>query len=358
MTQFLSSSTADFAQSTSAMTLQLMNDHKIIPTPENYQLWYTHAAQSDLNLSRTIDNLIAKKATFDEKLNLKLFEKFFSREEEAKTITETGATFQKEVAKIVNIIKEVGENTNNHTTALSQHVDSLADFEGANELKDVIKLILTDTNKIKEQSSKLEDKLMDSSNTINELKSNLENARLESRTDALTNIGNRKFFDEKVNELMDEHKQKGHPFSMIIGDIDHFKKFNDTYGHLIGDQVLKVVAHIVKKQTGEIGFPARYGGEEFAILLPNTNTDGAIRVADLIRKVISQKSIKNKNTGQNFGRITMSLGVAKITGAEPSVDLISRADKALYLAKENGRNRVQSEFDLNNETAEKEKVSA
>lgn len=348
MSQFLSSSTTEFAYSSSETSLQLMTDYSVVPTPENYQLWFTHAAQSDLNLSRTIDNLVAKNTPFDEKLNQKLYEKFFSREEEAKTITETGATFQKEVAKIVNIIKEVGENTSTHTAALTQHVDSLADFEGASELKDVINLILNDTNKIQEQSNKLEDKLMDSSNTINELKNNLENARVESRTDALTNIGNRKFFDEKVMELMEAHKRENKPFSLIIGDIDHFKKFNDTFGHQVGDQVLKVVAQVIKNESSDAGFPARYGGEEFAILLPNTDTEGAMVVADLIRKVISHKTIKNKNTGQNFGKLTMSLGVATITGAEPAVDLIGRADAALYLAKENGRNRIQSEFDLNN----------
>lgn len=358
MNQFLSSTNIEFAHSNSEDSLQLMLDYQIPPTPENYQLWYTHTAQSDLNLSRVIDNLVTKKAPFDEKLNHKLYEKFFSREDETKALTETGVTFQKEVAKIVSMIKEVGENTSNHSAALSQHVDSLSDFEGASELKDVIKLILNDTNKIKEQSDKLEGKLMESSSTISELQNNLDNARLESRTDALTNIGNRKFFDEKLLEMMQLYKKEKQPFSLIIGDIDHFKKFNDTFGHQIGDQVLKVVAHVLKTESCDIGFPARYGGEEFAILLPDTDTAGAMIVADQIRKLISHKTIKNKNTGQNFGKITMSLGVAKITGAEPAVDLITRADAALYLAKENGRNRIQSEFDLESAAPEMIKATA
>ena len=358
MKQFLSSTEKEFSAQTSKASLELMSLHNVHPIPENYQLWYTHAAQSDLNLSRTLERVISKNIPFNDAMNRQLHDKFFSQEKQSNAIKETGATFQTEMAKIINIIKDVGQNTNTHTDALSQHIESLSDFDGSDELKDVIQLILNDTNTIKEQSSKLESKLMESTGKISALQENLENARLESRTDALTNIGNRKYFDEQLQEHIDRLKMEGEEFCLILSDIDFFKKFNDTYGHQIGDQVLKVVAHVIKNGTGEVAFPARYGGEEFAILVPKSNLDGASILSELVRKTISTKSIKNKSTGENFGKITMSFGIAQARTSEPAEDIIARADAALYLAKENGRNRVQDENDLLQTGTAKLKASA
>lgn len=154
------------------------------------------------------------------------------------------------------------------------------------------------------------------------------------------------FFEEKLEEYIINHKKLGHDLCLILCDIDLFKKFNDNFGHQIGDQVLKVVAHVLKKELGLQGAAARYGGEEFAILLPKAKLGHAIELADQIRKVISERIIKNKNTGANFGRITMSFGVASINAQMNGEDLIQKADSALYLAKANGRNMVQSELEL------------
>ena len=181
---------------------------------------------------------------------------------------------------------------------------------------------------------------------------------MESRTDALTNIGNRKFFEEKMTKYMTNYNKLGQDLCLILCDIDFFKKFNDSFGHQVGDQVLKVVAHVIKKELGSDGAAARYGGEEFAILLPKTKlADGEI-LAEKIRSVISKRIIKNKNTGANFGRITMSLGVAS---AQPGItieDLIQKADSALYLAKSNGRNMVQSELELDKVVSAPQSLSA
>jgi len=190
------------------------------------------------------------------------------------------------------------------------------------------------------------------------LQNNLESARIESRTDALTNIGNRKYFDEKLSDLIEAANVGGEGFSLIISDIDFFKKFNDTFGHQVGDQVLKVVAHVLKTATGYSGMPYRYGGEEFVILVPNSKLQEASNMANNIKQIISNKSIKNKNTGQDFGKITMSFGIAEFVKNERPEAIIQRADAALYLAKENGRNRVQSETDLTIEHPVKHAVHA
>ena len=299
-----------------------------------------------MNLTKVVDSMIEKKMTFNEELSEKLYEKLFSAEKELKTIVETGTTFQKELKKIVSVLKETGEDTSLHTNTLMEQMSKLSDFEGANELKDIVKVIIDDTDKMQAQSQKLESKLEENTFKIESLQSNLENARIESRTDALTNIGNRKFFEEKIEEYVTNHKKLGHDLCLIPCDIDFFKKFNDNFGHQIGDQVLKVVAHVIKKELGLQGSAARYGGEEFAILLPKAKLGDAIELADHIRKVISERIIKNKNTGANFGRITMSFGVASMNANMTADDLTQKSDSALYLSKENGRNMVQSELEL------------
>lgn len=346
MTKFLSDSDKEFIWGTSSSTINVMTEYKVVPTPKNYHLWYTYSAKSDMNLTKVVDSMIEKKMTFNEELSEKLYEKFFSAEKELKTIVETGATFQKELKKIVSVLKEAGEDTTLHTNTLMEQMNKLSDFEGSNELKDIIKVVIADTDKIKTQSQKLETKLEESTFKIESLQSNLENARLESRTDALTNIGNRKFFEEKLEEYTTNHKKLGHDLCLVLCDIDFFKKFNDNFGHQIGDQVLKVVAHVIKKELGLRGSAARYGGEEFAILLPKAKLGDAIELADHIRKVISERIIKNKSTGANFGRITMSFGVASYNAHMTSEDLIQKSDSALYLSKANGRNMVQSELEL------------
>lgn len=346
MTKFLSDSDKEFIWGTSSNTINVMTEYQVVPTPKNYHLWYTYSAKSDMNLTKVVDSMIEKKMTFNEELSEKLYEKFFSAEKELKTIVETGATFQKELKKIVSVLKETGEDTSLHTNTLMEQMSKLSDFEGANELKDIVKVIIDDTDKMQAQSQKLESKLEESTFKIESLQSNLENARIESRTDALTNIGNRKFFEEKIEEYVTNHKKLGHDLCLILCDIDFFKKFNDNFGRQIGDQVLKVVAHVIKKELGLQGSAARYGGEEFAILLPKAKLGDAIELADHIRKVISERIIKNKNTGANFGRITMSFGVASMNVNMTAEDLIQKSDSALYLSKANGRNMVQSELEL------------
>lgn len=122
--------------------------------------------------------------------------------------------------------------------------------------------------------------------------------------------------------------------------------------------MLKVVAHVIKKELGELGAAARYGGEEFAILLPKVKLSEGEKIAEQIRTVISQRIIKNKTTGANFGRITMSFGVACALPGITSEDLIQKTDSALYLAKSNGRNMVQSEQELDQIVPSQESLSA
>jgi diguanylate cyclase len=170
--------------------------------------------------------------------------------------------------------------------------------------------------------------------------------RREAVTDALTGIGNRKFFEERMREGAREAMETGEPLALLFMDIDHFKRFNDTFGHQLGDQVLRLVAKTLVESVKGRDTTARYGGEEFAIMLPQTRLVDALRLAEQIRNTMMRRKIVSKNSGEDFGTITLSIGVSAYRPGEALGDMVRRADAALYYAKRNGRNRVASETDL------------
>ncbi len=164
-------------------------------------------------------------------------------------------------------------------------------------------------------------------------------------TDALTGINNRRFFDQRLEEEISRNKRLETSLSCLFIDIDHFKIINDSFGHDVGDTVLKKVAELVRAQIRSIDVVARYGGEEFAILLGQSGEQKAIEIAERIRSIIAETEFKNADTDAN---ITVSVGVSTINfkhtqTEEPKLigrHLLQRADKALYQAKQNGRDQV------------------
>ena len=169
--------------------------------------------------------------------------------------------------------------------------------------------------------------------------------RTESLTDPLTQLANRKFFDTAIAQAIADAHGRNEPLSLMMTDIDHFKTFNDNYGHLTGDQVLRLVAMSVKQNVKGQDIAARYGGEEFAIVLPNTVLRSAITVADHIRRAVMTKELMKRSTGEHLGRVTISIGVATLKKGDTVQSLIERADGCLYAAKRHGRNRVMCETD-------------
>jgi diguanylate cyclase len=161
-------------------------------------------------------------------------------------------------------------------------------------------------------------------------------------TDALTGIANRKHFDQALRAAATEAMEGGTPLSLAIIDIDHFKKFNDTYGHVMGDHALRLVARTLTDCIHRRDTAARFGGEEFAIVMPGTSGPAAAVLAERIRVSLASKRVIKRLTNETLGTITLSLGVATYEPGEPLRRLIQRADSALYLAKRTGRNRAVS----------------
>src|SRR5207244_8174893 len=145
--------------------------------------------------------------------------------------------------------------------------------------------------------------------------------------------------------------ENGEPLSILLIDIDHFKQFNDNFGHAVGDQVLRLVAKALRDRVRDIDLPARYGGEELIAVLPGANLAICTAVAERIRRSMAECQITRRSTGEILPGITVSIGVGQFQFGEAMADLIDRCDRALYLAKKTGRNRVVSENELNQELA-------
>jgi diguanylate cyclase len=197
-----------------------------------------------------------------------------------------------------------------------------------------------------DSSRQLNQQLEAATSQIETLSKQLEETQREVLLDGLTGLNNRKAFDKKIKELCEKADRNEGLFSVIMLDIDYFKKFNDRYGHQVGDEVLRIVGSHLKENLKGKDFPSRYGGEEFIVLLVDTSLDKATIFADQIRNSISKKGLKIKKTGQSLGTITVSLGVSEIRPGDTPESVVERADSALYLAKDSGRNNVKSEKDL------------
>jgi diguanylate cyclase len=212
---------------------------------------------------------------------------------------------------------------------------------------------MEETRHMIERSEVLERQLSKTTQEIGELRKQVEDASREAQTDALTGIGNRKGFDLQLKRCMQEAMEQGSDLTLLLLDIDHFKLFNDTYGHQFGDLVLKLVSRMLVDGIKGRDQAARYGGEEFAILLPSTGLRDAVIVAEKLRETIGNKTIVKRDTKQNFGVVTMSVGVSAYRLGEPPYVFIQRADAALYRAKQSGRNRVATELELSRQAAER-----
>ncbi len=320
--------------------LQLMSEQGVSPTPRHYQLWYTYASGEAPLLNRMIDNCIAHTKRVGDELSERLYLKFFGAKGENALVQETGQLMHAELDKVIARLNSAESDTTRFGNVLMEYGDDIADLADGDGIKALVSGLARETKEMEVKTRSLESELKKSSEEIKKLKANLDTARAESMIDDLTGIGNRKQFDCALKMATEDSAMSHQPLSLVFGDVDHFKKFNDTWGHKLGDHVLKLVAQQMKILIGDRGTPTRYGGEEFAIIMPDTTLSDALAFAEELRISVSKKQMKTKATGVALGRITMSFGVTQYMAGESMDAFVERADCALYAAKSAGRNKV------------------
>jgi diguanylate cyclase len=330
----------DAADSFAQKAFNRMRLDEIPPVPQNFEVWYVYYANVNPKLRDEINERLLEQDKITERDCHDLYEKYLNFGNDRETFERAGDQIMNTLQNMSDLMQNVQGTTNNFTTTLKDTTDKLAVASAPEDINALLKIVTSETEKMIKYNNDLEQRLTDSSSMMGELKKDMERIRREAITDGLTGLANRKAFDQQIGRICRDAKRTGETFSLIMIDIDHFKAFNDKYGHQIGDQVLRLVALTLIDEVKGQDMVARYGGEEFAVILPGTDMHGASYVAENLRKAVERKEVINRSTGDNLGQITISLGLAAFISNENAEDLIRRADRALYDSKHKGRNQV------------------
>jgi len=325
--------------------MDLLKRGQIPPYPQFYELLYTYATGVNPSLNQRV-NQIFRDGTATQELAERLYNEFLKSQDANERISSVSERMATRIEAVHEAIDTAMATANAYSGTLQLASGDLGREMGEAELHAMAQKLLGETRRMQDANAQLEDKLEASRDDIAALQRDLDEVRRESMLDPLTKIFNRKSFDEGLLRCFDDASAGDMPLCLMLLDIDYFKRFNDTWGHQTGDQVLRLVAMTLKSNIKGKDMAARYGGEEFAAILPETDLEGAMIVADNIRRAVQAKELLKRSTNEKLGRITASFGVAAYRSGDTPSSLIERADRCLYAAKHAGRNRVFVETEL------------
>ncbi len=309
--------------------LTFMAKEKIIPSPQNYERWFRifcYAKENNLNLSKS--ELVD------------IYFDLYQVKLDKKDVESTGIV-ERLAEELFEEIQKVLKNVSEHDRGISeggQKLEEMVSMAPSQDIQKVLNRIMHEVKGLKNVNRKFIKKLEEQKEEINRLREELRRVKEEANIDPLTGLRNRRSFERTLSEFFRDFKKFGYPFSVIMLDLDNFKNINDTYGHLVGDRVLKEIGNILRNYLRAKDVPARTGGEEFTIILPGITREEALMVAERLRKVIANYTIEHEDRKISP---TASFGVAEMNeDIESPEDLLKMADENLYKAKRQGKNAV------------------
>jgi diguanylate cyclase len=335
------------ARDTAFATIDGLVGLGLAPTPTNYSVWHSHISGENPGLSRSIQELVARAIPITDEMLSDFWRRFCAPAMDPSVVTDAGERLGRVMASIAESISGAGAATSGFTDALARFGDEIVaavrmpDMAGV--MREATRRMLVETKRMVEGARGLDGDLRGASREVQDLRNDLEEARRQAMSDPLTSVANRKAFDERLAKEMAAANESGSDLALVLLDIDHFKRFNDSFGHVIGDEALKLVAHALVAGVKGRDMVARYGGEEFAVILPATSLAHALGLANGLGAAVKGRRMLLKSTGRDLGRITVSLGVARYRPGESASDLVRRADAALYAAKNRGRDMACDE---------------
>jgi len=317
-----------------------MERRQIWPTALNYELWLHFVANPDGALAQEIERLLSTGEVITEDVSEQLAAAYLPKARLNEQIRDAGDQLNRELVAVSQAIKQAQRSSEQYGQTLAGAGRTLSEAVDAAMLKKLVDTLTGATKRVQRENKSLEKRLDESTAEVGRLREHLEQVRRDATTDALTNLANRKAFDDELGRCCTEATDKCEHLSLAVIDIDHFKRFNDTWGHQTGDQVIRYVSSVIGRMAPPPRFAARYGGEEFAMIFPSERAADVISALEEIRVEVSSRTLKRRSTNEDLGTITVSAGIADFKFGEKMESLIERADEALYASKRNGRNLI------------------
>jgi len=310
---------------------EVMLRHVIEPNPANYDLVYRHVIAHEPRLEEAMEQLIRSGYAS----GTPSFSSAQGGVSEA-AIDNIVEDAQKHLVAIEAMIKKSTTDAKGFGDALEGSAAKFSTSEADSSLQSLISV----TKAMIEKTRAAENELRLRSKAMTDLKMSLNEAQVQADTDALTGLSNRRAFERMLGAGGARAMMSGKPMSLAICDIDHFKKFNDTYGHDVGDRVLRFVSSVLLENCGRRGAVSRHGGEEFVVIFEETTPEMAYEIIDAARRDLCERNFVNKDTDESIGNISFSAGVAVLGENGDVGHLLRSADRSLYKAKADGRNCV------------------
>jgi diguanylate cyclase len=324
--------------------LPLMMKHNVPVDPMNYAIWYHYIAGINGELNNAIDNLLHDQKPFDSDITLNLYKKYICNAS-VEMFEEINSNLLRLISQTSLSINAASDKASVIGDSFSNTLKELEAKENDVNIKSLLVEIILQTTQLAQASKELKSQLNKTHEEMEHLRNELTEVRETANTDKLTGLLNRWAFDKALDELIKTATPE--KACLAILDIDHFKRVNDSFGHLVGDKVIKHIASILKKHAAKHHKVARYGGEELAIIMPGTTLTEAFDFIEQIRHILDASRLTYKGNTETIGKVTVSAGIASFHETDSAYSIILRADKALYRAKETGRNKVVVETSLN-----------
>jgi diguanylate cyclase len=320
--------------------LPLMMKHNIPVNPINYAVWYHYVSGDNADLNEAIDTLIHDQKPFDYDTNLSLYKKYVCTAS-LESMEKVNSGLQRLITETTLSVNATSEKASLAGENFNVNLQKLKASDSGVNLEAILFEIISETMQLAETSKALKNQLDSSNQELDQLRNELSTVREAANIDGLTGLFNRLAFDKALQEIIENKTSKN--VCLAILDLDHFKRINDSFGHLIGDKVIKYFASLLKQYAAKNYHVARYGGEEMVIIMPDTTLTEAFNSIEQIRRALDSSRLKYKGDTESIGKVTLSAGISLLREEESAYSFIERADNALYRAKGIGRNKVVTE---------------
>ena len=312
--------------------------------PRSYALWFKYASGDSGLLSAAINTRLARNGTLSTRDVEELHDAHVALGRVQDKTDRVGTRMAGEIDQILATVEVAEDTAGDFTRDLANAAQRLARTVDRADVRAIIDALAIATRTAAEKNARLQAQLQAMSEEIAQLRREIVDIRVESQTDPLTGLGNRRFFLSALDRSIIESRATNEPLTLLIADVDHIKSINENYGNIVGDRVLRFIAMVVKEAITGRDVAARYQDDAFAIILPKTSLPPAVRIAEQLRHAVTKCELVRRTTGEK-ARLTLSVGVATLDKGLNAQGLLEAAELCLHAAKRASRNCVVSEAD-------------